>query len=144
MGIGNSRGGDDAFGVRLAEELKDSGVDDVVIAGTQPEMFITTGSIGRFDHVVFLDAVDFGGSPGDVVFLSCQEMVERFPQVSTHRLSLGLLAKWTEQNGVEHAWLLGVQPQTLERDEPLSAKLEQTFAVLKELLLKRTAKRVHS
>ena len=37
MGLGNVDGGDDGFGVRLAEALARAGVPDVVIAGTAPE-----------------------------------------------------------------------------------------------------------
>jgi len=97
MGLGNQDGGDDGFGVRLAESLARAGVPGVAIGGTDPESQLT----GRrddfgFDHVVFLDAVDFGASPGSVVFLNSREMAARFPQISTHRLSLGMWANYLE------------------------------------------------
>lgn len=144
MGIGNVGGGDDGFGVLLAQELSETGVHDVVIARTSPELFVSSGSSQRFDHVLFLDAVDFGGEPGSVVFLSSKEMIARFPQVSTHRLSLGLLAKWAESNGVTKAWLLGVQPKSLGHEHHLTAEVKRSYGALRELLIRQFAVGVHA
>ena len=65
----------------------------VIVAGTTPERFIGRVADEGFDHLIFLDAVEFGGAPGSVVLLNSDEMAARFPQVSTHKISLGLLAK---------------------------------------------------
>ena len=134
MGLGNVDYGDDGFGVRLAEELKSEGQGHVVIAGTTPEHFIGVVAEGRFDHVIFLDAVEFGGAPGSVVLLGTDEIATRFPQVSTHKLSLGLLARQMEANGRTKAWLLGVQPESLKPGEPLSPTVRATLELLLELV----------
>jgi hydrogenase maturation protease len=141
MGLGNVDYGDDGFGVRLAEELKseirnpkaegnpksegrsedpgrsssDFGLrSHVIVAGTTPERVIGRVADESFDHVIFLDAVEFGGAPGSVVLLNSDEITARYPQISTHKISLGLLAKWAEVNGTTKAWLLGVQPESLK------------------------------
>jgi hydrogenase maturation protease len=134
MCVGNPEGGDDAFGVRLGEELAGQGMPDVVIAGNDPERFLFRGASDGYDHLIFIDAVDFGAAPGSVVFLNADEMTGRFPQVSTHRLSLGLLARWTEARGTTKAWLLGVQPESLEPRRELSPSVQATLASLGELL----------
>jgi hydrogenase maturation protease len=85
----------------------------LINAGTTPERFIGRIADQDFDHIIFLDAVEFSGAPGSVVFLNSDQMAARFPQVSTHKLSLGLLARQLEANGRTKAWLLGVQPQWL-------------------------------
>ncbi|MGD0841055.1 MAG: hydrogenase maturation protease [Candidatus Acidiferrales bacterium] len=118
VGLGNADYGDDGFGVRLAEHL---------ISNDIPE------GIGC-EHLVFLDAVEFGGAPGSVVFLNSGEMAARFPQISTHKISLSLLAKWAEANGTTKAWLLGVQPESLAAGQPLTATMETTLNALFELL----------
>jgi len=142
MGVGNVAYGDDGFGVRLAEGLKAEGRSpkaegnpksegrskdldgicsdfglrrQVTVAGTSPERFINRVADEGFDHLIFLDAVEFGGAPGSVVLLNSDEIAARFPQVSTHKLSLGLLARQVEANGRTKAWLLGVQPELLSR-----------------------------
>ena len=140
LGIGNVDGGDDAFGMRLAEALTGAGVPDVVLAGTTPEMFVARMEMEAgsepFAHIVFLDAVDFGGEPGSAVFLNAEEMTARFPQISTHRLSLGLLASWVESNGRTKAWLLGAQPETLRPGRELTATLRTTQAALQDLVVR--------
>ena len=106
----------------------------VVVAGTAPERWIGRVADGDFDHVIFLDAVDFGGAAGSVVLLNSHEMAARFPQVSTHKLSLGLLAKQVEANGRTKAWLLGVQPKSLKAGEELTATARATLELLLELV----------
>jgi hydrogenase 3 maturation protease len=106
----------------------------VVIAGTSPERFLGRVADEGFDHVIFLDAVEFGGAPGAVVLLNSDEMAARFPQISTHKLSLGLLARQMETNGRTKAWLLGVQPESLKPGQPLSPTVQATLELLLDLL----------
>jgi hydrogenase maturation protease len=87
-----------------------------------------------FDHLVFLDAVEFGGAPGSVVFLDSGEMAARFPQISTHKISLGVWAMWVEAAGTTKAWLLGVQPESLKPSQSLTPTMQTTLASLRQLL----------
>jgi hydrogenase 3 maturation protease len=134
MGLGNVDHCDDGFGVRLAEHLISAGVPDVVIAGTTPERDMGRVADGQFDQVVLLDAVEFGGSPGSAIFLHTGEIAARFPQISTHKMSLGVLAKWVEASGKGKAWLLGVQPESLKFLPQLTLTVQRTLEVLVELL----------
>jgi hydrogenase maturation protease len=145
VGLGNVDQGDDGLGVRLAESLLASdagpkvGSVAVVIAGSAPERCIGQLASSGFDHVVFLDATQFGGSPGSVVLLNAREMSSRFPQVSTHRISLGLLAQVVEAGGATRAWLLGVEPDSLASGSGLSMRVQATVDILAELLGELTA-----
>ncbi|MFA5191238.1 MAG: hydrogenase maturation protease [Verrucomicrobiia bacterium] len=139
MGLGNTDYGDDGFGVRLAETLAAAGVPDVVIAGASPDRFVGRVAGGGFEHLIFLDAVESGSAPGSVVFLNAEEMSARFPQISTHKISLGLLAKWIEANGSTRAWLLGVQPESLKPGAGLTPTVQRTLEALVELLSKMPA-----
>ncbi len=161
MGLGNVAYGDDGFGVRLGEELKSEGrrpkaeirpksegrnqalsggASDarprsrVIIAGTNPERWISHVADEEYDHLVFLDAVEFGRAPGSAVLLNSNEMAARFPQISTHKLSLSLLAKQAEANGKTRAWLLGVQPESLKPGKELTPPVRATLELLLELL----------
>lgn len=135
LGVGNVNYGDDGFGVHLANSLLDAGVMDVTVAGTTPERSIAAIENVKFDHVIFLDAVDWGGSPGAVVFLDSTQICARFPQISTHKISLGLLAQTIESNGVTKAWLLGVQPQSLTEGRALTPVVKKSLDGLSQLLL---------
>ena len=133
MGLGNVERGDDGFGVRLAESLAGAGAPDVLFGGTAPEQLAGRCADSGFDHLVFLDSADFGAAPGSVVFLNSQEMAARFPQISTHRLSLGLLAKCVEAGGTTRAWLLAAQPASLQPAPLLSPPIQTTLAILTEM-----------
>lgn len=135
LGLGNTDYGDDGFGVRLAEELIHAGVGEVVVGGTAPERWIGRITTGGFDHLIFLDAVEFGGAPGSVVFLNSQEIATRFPQISTHKISLEVLAGLAEEGGTTRAWLLGVQPEGLRMGEQLTPTVNTTLSLLRDLLL---------
>jgi hydrogenase maturation protease len=135
MGLGNSDYGDDGLGVRLAERLSEAGLPDVIVAGTMPERFIDAAISAAFDYLIFLDAVELGAAPGSVVFLDSGEMASRFPQISTHKISLGLLAKLVEETGTTKARLLGVQPESLKTGAGLSRAVEETVDLLYHLIL---------
>jgi len=134
MGLGGVDGGDDGFGVRLAQGLSRAGVPNVVIAGTAPERLVGRWANEGFDHLVFLDAADFGAAPGSVVFLNSGQMAARFPQISTHHISLGTLARYVESGGHAKAWLLGAQPESLKLSRALSPAIETTLAILTGLV----------
>jgi hydrogenase maturation protease len=144
VGIGNTALGDDGFGVRLAQALAASGVPDVIIAGTVPENHIPTLIDGRFDNLIFVDAVDTGAGAGSVVFLNADDIKGRFPQVSTHKFSLGSLARLIEMESSARVWLLGVQPATLREETGLSDAARTTLELLHRILLERIPRRTRT
>jgi hydrogenase 3 maturation protease len=135
MGLGNIDYGDDGLGVRLAEKLAAAGVPDVIVAGTMPERFIDSATADNFEYLLFLDAVEFGAQAGSVVFLNAEEMAARFPQISTHKISLGLMAKLVEEKGRTRARLLGIQPESLRSTGELSPAVKETLDLLSELIV---------
>ncbi|HPA16486.1 MAG TPA: hydrogenase maturation protease [Verrucomicrobiae bacterium] len=148
VGVGNTDSGDDALGVRLAESLRaaagigDGGGDapEIIAAGPAPERFLPHLADGGYDTVLFLDAVDFGGAPGSVVLLDSMQMAERFPQISTHRVSLGTLACAIEADGKTRVWLLGVQPNSLVGEASLTSAVQQTVDMLVKLFVAALAR----
>jgi hydrogenase 3 maturation protease len=136
VGLGNEDLGDDGFGMSLARRWLGAVAvgPAVLLAGLTPERHLAFLAEGGFEHVLLLDAVAFGGVPGSVVLLDSREMESRFPQVSTHRLSLGLLARWIEQSGGTTVHLLGVQPASLRPGTALSAPVRASVELLVALL----------
>jgi hydrogenase maturation protease len=129
------------FGLRASfgSRISDFGFPSVLVAGVTPERCVSQLADGGFDHVVFLDAMEFGGAPGAVVLLGAEEIAARRPQVSTHKLSLGLLARMVEAGGRTRAWLLGVQPASLGAGRELSAPVQGTLEVLRRLIVESVA-----
>lgn len=134
MGLGNVEYGDDGVGIHLAAGLIAAGIPHVINAGNTPERHLGRMADAKFDRVLFIDAVDVGAEPGSTVLLDAGEISARSPQVSTHKISLGLLARWAEENGVGEAWLLGVQPESTRPADRLSQSVQTTLDVLAELL----------
>jgi len=133
VGLGNVDLGDDGFGVRLAEALAREGCPRVVVAGTTPERWIGSLAGDGCARVVFLDAVELAGEPGAVVWMEAADLEARYPQVSTHKLSLGMLARMLEARGVR-ASLLGVKPQSLRPGAGLSEPVRRTLGLLTGML----------
>jgi hydrogenase maturation protease len=139
VGIGNPDRGDDGAGVRLAEAIaarlgRAAPLVRVLQAGTAPEHVLPALCSGDLDHVVFLDAVDFGGTPGEVALAGSSAMEAQHPQLSTHRLSLGLLARIIEDRGRTRAWLLGIQPGAVRPGEGLGPAVRTTVEALGEVI----------
>jgi hydrogenase maturation protease len=141
MGVGNVDYGDDGFGVILSEKIKErlKGSEDdnrysVVNAGTSPERFIQTVAENGFKHLIFLDAVEAGAEAGSVVFMNAEEIVNLFPQISTHKISLGLISKLIGGNGKTKTWLLGVQPGSVKMGQTLTKEAETTLEILEGVL----------
>jgi len=135
VGIGGDGLGDDALGMCLAGDLAAEGLPDVVAAGTAPEDHAWSIAEAGYRSVLCIDAVDFGGAPGAVVLLDCAGIVSRFPQVSTHRISLGALARLIESHPPARVRLLGVQPGSLRSGAGLSEPVRDTLEILKRLIL---------
>lgn len=133
MGVGNVDYSDDGFGVYVAEELMTAGVPDVIIAGTAPERYLGQVADQGFDDLLLIDALDFGKPPGSVALLNAAEIVCAFPQISTHKISLGVLARVLEEAGTR-VWLLGVQPETLRRGHGLSPTMHTGMEIVHVLL----------
>ena len=96
----------------------------------------------RFDHLLFLDAVEFGGAPGSVVLLDAAAIAARFPQVSTHKISLGLLARWVEANGTTRPGCWVFSRESLKpASRRLTPAVEATLEALSALLQMRSARR---
>jgi hydrogenase maturation protease len=144
LGIGNTDLGDDGFGVRLAEALAASGVPDVIIAGTVPENHITSLIDGRFDNLVFIDAVNTGADTGSVVFLEADDIKGRFLSVSTHKCGLGTLARLIEMESSARVWLLGIQPAALQQRTGLSDSAQTTLELLHRILLDALPRRMQT
>jgi hydrogenase maturation protease len=135
MGIGNPDRGDDGLGVQLAEAVRAAGYPGVIVAERTPEQWIAETVRGGWQTVVLLDAVEMGSPAGTVVLLDAREIAARFPQVSTHKLSLGTIARLIEAEGAMRVCLLGVQPACLGHAAGLSDPVRTTLEILRTLLV---------
>jgi len=134
VGVGNSELGDDGLGPHVARALASGGLEDVIVAGTTPERWMARLASGRYDNVLFVDAVEFEGQPGSVVLLEGREIRARLPQVSTHKISLGVLADLIERDAPTRVRVLGVKPEALCSGQGLSPAVGETARALAAIL----------
>jgi len=115
IGVGNRLRGDDAVGCLAVEALRDRVAAVLFDAETTPENFIEPAARANPGRVLFIDACDFGGEPGEFRLFGRAEF-ERLAMglVSTHTLPLTLTAELVGQRTGAEVWLLGVQPARLE------------------------------
>jgi hydrogenase maturation protease len=141
VGVGNEDLGDDGFGPRLAQALSGAGGLEVVVAGTTPERWVGHLAAAGFDNIVFLDAVDVAGPPGAVVFMDADELEAALPQISTHKFSLGTLARLIRLQSPARVWLLGVQPASLQQGAGMTPTMTASLDALRSLICETRSQR---
>ncbi len=134
-GIGNDIRGDDAFGVLVAESLKEL-LDNqkvlVINCGEVPENY--TGKIKEFnpDLVVFVDAVDFRGEVGEYIIADPEGTLGE--AVSTHGLPLKFVTQFMKTLIKADFVLIGCQPGSTGLFEEPSDLIRERTERLAELL----------
>ena len=134
-GIGNETRGDDAFGVLVAERLREliSNPNVLVLnCGEVPESY--TGKIISFnpDLVVFVDAVDFGGEHGELIVTDPEGTLG--DAVSTHSLPLRVLVGYLKSQLKARFVLIGCQPKALGLfQEPSELVVERAETLAKAI-----------
>jgi hydrogenase 3 maturation protease len=125
VGIGHALNGDDGAGIAVAQALTARLTTPTLLvldAGAAPEN--QTGALRRFDPalVLFVDAANMGGAPGEVRLLDWQDTTGL--SASTHTLPLHVIAQYlVHELGCDVA-LLGIQPQQNAVMAPLSPLIE--------------------
>ncbi len=126
MGVGNELNGDDAAGVAVVRALILALAERprllLIEAGPSPENF--TGPLRRFaPHVVLMiDAANMGMEAGSVRWVQWQDT--NGLSASTHSLPPSVLASYLIQELDCRVFLLGIQVQSLEFDQPLSRPVQ--------------------
>ena len=121
IGVGNRLRGDDAVGCAVIDEL--AGLEGAALfdVGSSPENYIEPVARLKPARILFVDACDFGGKPGEFRLFSRAEFEElAYGLLSTHTLPLHLTAEMLAQETKASIELLGVQPLSIEFNQPLS------------------------
>lgn len=127
VGVGNAARGDDGAGPAVVEQLQEAGVDALDV-GDAPERYLGPIAESGAETVVFLDAVDFGGRPGEVVLLKESEVPAR--SCVTHRSSLGLVMRYLREQAGQRSLLIGVQPGSVDQGPELTPVVRAAVAGL--------------
>ncbi|OFX13581.1 MAG: hypothetical protein A2Z18_01775, partial [Armatimonadetes bacterium RBG_16_58_9] len=108
VGVGDRTRGDDGVGPMVVGLLIERGLEHVINAESSPELETWRIRESEPDTVLFVDAVDFGGSPGDVALLESNQL--RSSGFDTHRAPLRLTMQYLEAELGSKCYMLAVQP----------------------------------
>jgi hydrogenase 3 maturation protease len=139
VGVGSELNGDDAAGNQVALQLMDCAELPAhfiaLNAGSIPEN--VSGPLRRFqpDLVIFVDAADFGDVPGEICWLK-EEQIEGL-SASSHTLPLSMFGGYLREEFHCQVEYLGIQPQRIEFDEPLSPSVQEATRELVEEIKKQ-------
>ena len=132
LGVGNRHRRDDGIGSLIAERLAGRFSVQAIDAGAVPENYLEKVARSRPDTVLFVDAVDFGGDPGEWRVLDPGALA--LDGLSSHVLSLRMAAEYLSARTQAHVALLAVQPADVGVGTELSDKVSQTMDFLEETL----------
>lgn len=138
VGVGDIGRGDDGAGPLVACMLAEAGVKQVIDGGTSPEIHTWRLRELHPDCVLFVDAVDFRGNPGDVALLQPGQL--RSTGFDTHRAPLKLTMEYLEQELRCKCYLLAIQPRDVRRIACMCDEVRHSAASVAKMLKPRLAR----
>jgi hydrogenase 3 maturation protease len=134
VGIGNVIKGDDGAGCLVVEKLGADFSMPTVDCAEVPENYGGWVERRELEAVVYVDAVEFGGEPGEVRIIPLEKMMQS--ATSTHHLSLHYMIKFLKDEWTGDAIMVGIQPVSMRIGEgvcdEVAAGAEQLVKVLKK------------
>ena len=123
FGFGNPLRGDDGIVAVLFDRVRSQAPDiDATFLEFGSRTFRVVHAIREFDRVLLVDAMEFGGEPGEVVVCSPDEIQSRTETTGSHGLDLLELLELGTQlpNPPVKIRLFGIQPGPMELESGLS------------------------
>jgi len=132
LGIGNTLKGDDGAGPLVCERLSGKVSARVIDAGAVPENYIGPVLQASPDVLLIVDAVDFGGHPGQIRVCTPDE-IHGFA-FSTHALSLHLSIDLIRREKKLEVYVIGVQAGGTKLGDCLSPAMREAVETLVDTL----------
>ncbi len=137
--IGHRLRSDDGVGPYIADALnkKLSETKDTLVlnAESAPEVYVDVMRDFKPDVVLVIDAVNFGGKPGEVVLLKLSDMNLNTTAITTHSIPLPILMKLASID-TSKVYILGIQPKNLDIGMELSPEVREVAERIIYVLLR--------
>lgn len=119
--VGNSFRSDDGAGPYIASGLRQSNKLSIIDAGYTPENIIDQAVKFAPGRIIFIDAADFGGAPGELRLIDA----EHIPQasLSTHSMPLPVVSRILYEDTGAKIYFIGIQPKSIEHKAGLSKEV---------------------
>ncbi|HZD58428.1 MAG TPA: hydrogenase maturation protease [Anaerolineales bacterium] len=133
VGVGNRLRGDDALGGILVERLAGKTRATLIDAGDVPENYLGVIRMAQPELIIFVDAAEIGGQPGDIALVGAEEMLPA--NGWTHSAGLDLTVTYLRSElMVVDIFLLAVQPGTTAFGDDLSPPVRSALLHLENLI----------
>jgi hydrogenase 3 maturation protease len=128
VGMGNPLRGDDGAGPELIKKLKGSSRLThrslfLLDVGEVPENYLGKMVKEKPNTIVLIDAIELATSPGTIKIIEKDDIRDEF--LSTHNVSLKLIAKYLEKESFANVFLLGIQPKSTEFGKEISRSVRE-------------------
>jgi len=122
--VGNTLRADDGVGPYLGSLIASTEQLKIINAGYTPENIIDQVVELNPVKIIFIDAADFQGQPGEARVIDQEHIPET--SLSTHAVPLKVVYHLLVHDTGAEAVLIGIQPKSLERKEELSPEVKAT------------------
>ena len=131
LGIGSTLKSDDAVGSLLAARIKEKTPYIVYDSGTSPENYLGKIIKDKPDSVVLIDAVDFGGKPGEFRVVEPED-IQTVNFFATHNASISLAISYLKSHLPADIIVLIIQPKNIAFGDTLSPEVNTTLEKLEK------------
>ena len=121
--VGNTLRCDDGVGPYIAAQLESNKSLVVIDAASNPENFIDEISALKPQRIIIIDAADFGGTLGEIRAVDRENIPES--SISTHLISLGVIASILKEDCGAEIKFLGIQPKDVNFGEGLHEEVRE-------------------
>jgi len=133
VGIGNRLRGDDGVGPEIINRLKNPLPQLLLFdVGEVPENYLGKIVKEKPNTIVLIDAVDLGSPPGTIKIIEKDDI--RDESLSTHNVSVKLVAKYLQKETSADVFLLGIQPETTEFGKEISQPVRESLEKIVRML----------
>lgn len=123
--VGNTLRSDDGVGPYIAEALQPAPSNIKILnAGFSPENIIDEVVLLNPKQILVIDAADFNGIPGEIKIIDKNHIPES--SLSTHLISLKVIAYILESDTKAVVKFLGIQPENVKLGEGLSERVKNS------------------
>jgi hydrogenase maturation protease len=134
VGLGNILRADDAVGLILARRLKKKTKFSIFDVETAFENYLEKIIQKKPKTLFIIDAIDFGGKPGEVKLFSPGEL-STLNLGFTHNPSLNLGINYLQNKLKINIIILAIQPKSIVFKRGLSSEIKKTVDLLENLFI---------
>ncbi len=126
VGIGNRLRGDDGVGPEIVSRLNNRSHNLLLFdVGEVPENYLEKIASEKSNTIVLIDAVELGASPGTIKIMESEDIKD--DSLSTHKVSLDLVANYLRKRTSADVFLLGIQPANTEFGREISKSVREAL-----------------